>query len=295
MEKVSLLKGFFYSIISASAFGSLIVLVRLGYDCGMNVNTMLIYRFAIGAFVMGAILFLFKPASLRPSLRVLYKSMLVGGVLYTFQAYCFFSSVQYVSPSVSELLLYLYPACVTLLAAFVFKERLDLFKFVYISVILVGFVFVFHDALHSAFKLKGVFFGLMAMAIYSCYLLVVQVLIRNEDAMRFVFYTILFAAIGFFIVFGFPPVPSGYKQISIVLALGIIATVVAIGALFLAIKEIGSSLASVFSSFEPVVTIALSAVVLNIGLKGYQIVGAVLIITGVFLANLYHLLEGRGA
>ncbi len=292
MHRINLLKGFFYSLISAVAFGSLIIFVKLGYDYGLGIDSMLTYRFGIGAFVFAVLLAVVKPGSLKPSRRLLFKALFVGGVLYTSQAYCFFSSVRYVSPSVSELLLYLYPAFVTILAAFVFKEKITIFKAAYISVIMLGFVFIFHSALHSSLKIKGVIFGLLAMAIYSLYLLVVEIFVKREDALKFVFYTILFASFGFFAVFGVPPAPLSVGQIGVVVALGVLTTVIAIGALFLAIKEIGSSLASVFSSIEPVVTIFLSALIFDAVLKGYQLLGGVLIIAGVFLANLYHLLEG---
>jgi drug/metabolite transporter (DMT)-like permease len=163
----------------------------------------------------------------------------------------------------------------------------------YIAVILAGFGFIFKDALHSQLKITGVLLGVSAMIIYSVYLIVIQGFLKKENPLSLSFYTIVFAAISFSMVFGFPKGTPNEHQLLIILSLGLITTVISIGFLFAAIELIGSSLTSVFSSFEPVITIVLSVVVLGIGMNTYQIIGAILILIGVFMANIYHLASGE--
>ncbi len=293
MDKKLLLKGFVYSVISASAFASLVILVKIGYGFGLSTKDMLVYRFAAGSFFMFLFLLLYRPESLRITSGLAKKTLVTGGILYTLQSFCFFSSVKYVSPSVTELLLYIYPAFVTFLAAITYKEKITMFKVLYILVITVGFLFIFKNALHSEIEITGIAFGIAAMVIYSVYLIIIQNFLKDENPFSLTFYTIVFAAVSFGIVFGLPKSLPNKNQLFIILSLGIITTVISIGFLFAAIELIGSSLVSVFSSFEPVITIILSFLVLNIGIHGYQAIGAVFILIGVFMANIYHLMSGE--
>ncbi len=293
MKKTLALKGFLYSIISAASFGSLIIFVKLGYDNGLNTKEMLVYRFISGSLFMFLFILFYKAKSLKPTAKLIKKAILTGAFLYTAQSFCFFSSVKYVSPSVAELLLYIYPAFVTFLSILIYREKITLFKITYIAVIIIGFIFIFQDALHSKLKIIGVVFSISAMIIYSVYLIVVQRFLEQESPLSFTFYTILFASISFSVIFGLPTHPLAENQLLIIISLGLITTVVSISFLFAAIELIGSSLTSIFSSFEPVVTIILSFLVLGIGMNKYQIIGAILIITGVFMANTYHLISGE--
>jgi drug/metabolite transporter (DMT)-like permease len=289
MVNSKIFKGLLYSFISATAFASLAIFIKLGYSSGLDTKNMLFYRFVSASFFMFLFLLIKNPDSLKPSKTLIKKAIFMGGILYTAQSFSFFSSVSYVSPSVSELLLYIYPAFVSILAVLIFKEKIGLFKIGYIVVILSGFAFIFHDALHSQLRLLGVIFGLTAMIIYSIYLIVVQHFLKDENPLSLTFYTILFAAVAFSIIFHPKPKLPTMNQFAIIVSLGLISTVVAIAFLFASIDVIGSSLTSVFSSFEPIITILLSVVVLHMGMNNYQIAGAVLILTGVFLANIYHI------
>ncbi len=294
MKRASLLKGFIYSFISASAFASLAIFIKLGYNSGLSTKEMLVYRFTTGTFFMLIFLVFYKRETLKPTFGLLQKTFITGALLYTAQSFCFFSSIKYVAPSVTELLLYLYPAFVTFLATLIYKEKITLFKVIYIAIIMVGFLFIFQNALHSKLKMTGVMFGISAMIIYSLYLIVVQNFIKKENPFSLTFYTILFAAISFGVIFGVPKSLPNMNQLLIISSLGLITTVMAIGFLFAAIEIIGSSLTSVFSSFEPVITIILSFFILDIGMNKNQIIGAVFILLGVFMANLYHLMAKEG-
>lgn len=289
MEKSRIFKGLLYSFISAASFASLAIFIKLGYDSSLTIQQMLFYRFTFAAIFMFVFLIIKQPKSLKPTKKLIKKSVITGGFLYTAQSFCFFSSIRYVSPSVTELLLYLYPAFVTLLAIVIFKERLSFFKIIYIILVILGFIFIFNDALHSRLRLLGVVFGIAAMIIYSIYLIVIQQFLRDEFPLALTFYTILFAALSFLLIFHHGIGLPSFTQLKIIVSLSLVSTVIAIAFLFASIEIIGSSLTSIFSSFEPVITIFLSMVVLNIGMNEYQIIGAFLILTGVFLANLYHL------
>ncbi len=293
LKKEELFKGLIFSILSAFCYAFLAIFVKMGYLYGMDTTAMLTYRFLTGFAFMATTLLILKPRLLIPATYTIPKSFLLGFVIYTTQSFCFFYSLKYVSAPITELLLYLYPATVTALACIAFKEKLSLIKIAYITIMLTGFTFLFHDAFHSPLKATGITFGLGAMFIYSAYLIIIQKIIKNENPLTLSLYTLGFTGLSFLLFAHHPPLGSlNQHQILVLIGMGIISTSLAILFLYLSIELIGSSLTSIFSSIEPVITIFLSIAVLKTTMNTYQDIGAALIILGIFIANAYHRIKG---
>ena len=286
-------KGVVYSFLSAASFATLAIFVKVGYNTGLSTVGMLFLRFGFAVVLMGSYIAFFRGFKIGKNL--LFKAFITGGLLYPAQSFCFFSGIGYTSPNVAELILYLYPAVVAFLGFLFFKEALTPFKLFYIAVILIGFGFIFHDAFYSKLRFLGVLFSTAAMVIYSFYLIVVEKFVSDEDPVLFSFFTIFFAFIVYALI-GFNKLDLSFNfyQLIVGFLLGLVPTFLAIMFLFKSIEVIGSSLTSVFSSVEPVVTIILSSVFLHMWLNTAQIIGGVLILLGVFMANFYHLREEDG-
>jgi len=75
------------------------------------------------------------------------------------------------------------------------------------------------------------------------------------------------------------------NRIVIGLSLGVVPGVIAVTFLYIAIEKIGSAYACIFSSVEPVVTLAAAAIFLKENVVLLQIGGAVLIIAGIVIPN----------
>ena len=293
MEK-NLTKGVIFSIISALSFATLAILIKLGYNASLDTIQMLLFRFFFASLLMATFLAITKPKALKPKPKLLIKAFFTGTILYTLQAFCFFRGIKYTSPNVVELILYLYPATVTILSHFIFKEKINLYKALFIVIILAGFGFIFHDAFGQELKLLGVIFATLAMLIYSVYLIVIQLLIKEENPVSFSFYTILFAFFSFLLLsLRSFTLPRNIYHLMIGILLGLIPTFLAIMFLFMAIDVIGSALTSLFSSIEPVFTIILAYIFLHISLNQFQLIGGILIISGVIMANIYHVKKGK--
>ncbi|AEA34069.1 DMT family transporter [Hippea maritima] len=294
MERI--IKGGIFSILSAASFASLVVIVRLGYDTGLSTLNMLLLRFGFAVILMGGFFLIFKRETLKAKKSTLIKAFFTGSILYTLQAFSFFKGVKYASPNVVEFILYLYPAMVSVISRFVFKESFNFYKIFYITVILIGFAFIFKEAFHSKASLLGILFSSLAMVVYSFYLICIELFVKDENAITFSFYTIFFAFLSFLIINLFLGLPQFSSQkVFIGLLLGLIPTFFAIMFLFLAIDNIGSALTSVFSSVEPVITVFLSFFILHLSLTPNQFIGGFLILVGVFLVNIYHLRGSRYA
>ncbi|MDS0804785.1 DMT family transporter [Burkholderia cenocepacia] len=130
------LQGALYVALSAAAFGAMAIFGRYAYAAGVDVLGLLIVRFAIGGAVLAAIARQRRVA--WPRGRSLAPLVTMGALGYVGQSFCYFSALQHAQASLVALLLYLYPAFVTLLAAWWLGERLTRAKAVALVLCVAG-------------------------------------------------------------------------------------------------------------------------------------------------------------
>lgn len=161
------LYGIIMVAISATAFGVMPIFARFAFVAGANPLTVLFFRFFIAALIMLAYIKYRKLA--LPSGKTLAGLILMGGIGYVGQSFCYFTALTYASASLVALLLYLYPALVTILAVALFKEKIQGKQIMALIMALTG------TALIIGFEISGqaigVVLGASAALIYSCYII----------------------------------------------------------------------------------------------------------------------------
>ncbi|KAB1443435.1 DMT family transporter [Pseudodesulfovibrio senegalensis] len=289
-----MIQGLAYSVISAISFGMLVIFVKLGYRLGLDAVTMLQYRFTFGVTILFLWLLFRAPDQLRAKRKTVFRCGLIGIFIYPLQSICFASAAKYIPASTTALILYFYPVAVTLLSALFFGMRIDRTVVVSLMLVLGGCTLVFYDAFLQQMNPTGIALAFGAMATFSVYLIVVQALLRDEQPLRATLYVLLFACITYNVAGG----PQAYSQLTlqtmpIAFGLGLIACVFAVTFLYLAIEKVGSAYASIFSSIEPVATLAAAALLLEENVVLLQVGGAALIVAGIVLPNLQLLRAGK--
>lgn len=282
-----MIQGALLSLLSAICYGAMAVMAKAAYSLGMDTWQMLLSRFVFGVLLMGGWLALRDPGAFRIAPKKLAAIGLVGMFLYTTQSFCYFSSIKYISPSTTTLILYAYPAVVTLLSVPFLGLRLTRPLVYSLLAVSAGCILVFSDAFARGADPRGLALATGGMAVFSCYLLLCQLVMRNVRPKTATFYMILSTCVGFCLLHS----PSDLlrlnaPQLAMGVALGLIPTAMAVSLLFAAIERVGSAYASVFSSFEPVATIVFAAVFLGDPLIPWQIAGTTLILAGIALPNL---------
>ena len=106
---------------SAVAFGSMAIFGKLAYDAGVGVLTLLFVRFAIAAPVLWAMA-LRRGARRLADRRTLLAALAMGGVGYALQAGLFFTALERMDASLLSLILYTFPAFVTVAAVALGRE-----------------------------------------------------------------------------------------------------------------------------------------------------------------------------
>ena len=106
--------GVFFILISGISFGAAAIFARFAYEAGTNPITLLFLRFGIASICM-ILMMLIRHLPL-PRGQILFGLVLMGALGYVGQSFCYFTALTLVSAGLVALLLYLYPAILTLLA-----------------------------------------------------------------------------------------------------------------------------------------------------------------------------------
>lgn len=208
--------------------------------------------------------------------------MLLGGVGYVGQSFSYFTALTLASASLVSLLLYLYPALVTLLAAAVLKQRIDAFTLGALGLALAGSALVI--GVGGGGKPLGIALGLAAAFIYAVYIVIGSSVTPRAGAVPSTTIVILAAAVVFCVVAllqrpSFPGNVGGWAAAVAVAALSVAAIV----SFFEALEILGPADASTISTFEPVVTVILAWWALNETISIVQLVGGAMILAAVVM------------
>lgn len=269
--------------ISAGAFGSLPVFARATYDSGAEPLALLFLRFAFASVLMVG--WMVRSRRSWPRGRLLVGLALLGGVGYVGQSFSYFTALTLASASLVALLLYLYPALVTLLSAAVDRKRIDRGTAGTLLLALIGCTLVI--GVGGSGRPAGVMLGLAAAAIYAVYIVAGSRITPAAGAIPSTAVVICAAAAVFGVVAvatrpSFPGTTLGWSA-----AFGLaVMSVIAIVAFFEALERLGPSDASTLSTLEPVVTVVLAALLLGEEIMPLQMLGGALVLTaGTMLAR----------
>jgi drug/metabolite transporter (DMT)-like permease len=175
------------------------------------------------------------------------------------------------------LLLYAYPTLVCLLAAAFLHEPLTKRTLAVLAVSFIGTALTLGGGHGTP---TGIALGRAAAAFYSIYIVVGARELAGTDALASTTVVCLSAAAtlclaGLLREPHFPGIWWGWAAVA---AIAIVSTVIAIIAFFAGLKRVGPAVASIVSTLEPVVTVALAWIVLGETLSPIQLVGGALVL-----------------
>ncbi len=274
--------GVLLIVVSALSFGAMAIFARIAYEAGTNPVTVLFLRFTIAAIFMVAIMAAKDMAF--PRGRPLITLLCMGGLGYVGLSLAFFTALTMAPAGLVAILLYLYPAFVTLLATIFFKKPVTILTMVALSLTFGGTILIVGlDGGRGEFL--GIVLAITAAVLYSIYIIVGSKAISDVDAFAASTTVIIAAGVVFSAIVAvkgvkFPATSTGWVA---VLAIALISTALAIVTFFAGLKRIGPANASMISTLEPVVTIALAIIVLGETITMPKILGGVMILAAVAL------------
>jgi drug/metabolite transporter (DMT)-like permease len=266
---------------------------KLAYAAGVSSDALLLLRFTLAAALLGVLL------AVRPELRsgrsaaappsrpggltrrLVLTGLALGAVGYASQAGLYFAALERIDASLVALVLYTYPALVTVAAVLLGRERLTRARAAAVLVASCGTLLVLLGAGAVRFDRTGVALAFGAAAVYTAYILIADPVTHRVPPVPLAGLVMTGAAAalavravvtgGVDLHFG----PAGWLW---VVCIAVVSTVAAMLAFFAGLRRAGPSTASILSTFEPVVTTALATVTIGEFLTAAQLAGGLLVL-----------------
>ncbi|MEA1962272.1 MAG: EamA family transporter [Bacillota bacterium] len=283
-------KPYYMIATGATLWGLMGLFVQPFYNWGFSASELVAIR-ALSAFIIAvSYLVIFRRDLLK--IRVGDIGLFIGtGVLsIAFFNWCYFTSIQSLSLSVSAALLYTGPAFVTLLSRIFFAEKLTMGKVSALVLTCIGCSLVVGFLPNMQTSASGYYLliGLGAGFGYALYSIFGKIASNRYHPLTIITYTFLFASVAMV------PMSSLWEKASLFtqpvvlltsLSIGLIPTVFAYLLYTYGLAMIESSLASIAATIEPVVAVITGMVFLGDILTPWQGAGIILILLAVTLVQ----------
>jgi drug/metabolite transporter (DMT)-like permease len=273
--------GVLLVVTSGVTYGTVPIMAKVAFRTGVTLPELLAWRFSLAAALLW--IAVICTGGHLPDKRRVLPLVAMGVVGYTGQSAAFFGALQRIPASACALLLYTYPAIVTLAAAAIFREHLSARKIAAIVVAFVGTSLVVQSP-SSPLSAVGIALALTSACIYSAYVLTGSRIFANTPpiaAAATVMTATAFSFATFAQLTGQISVPTSVAQAVMLAAIAVVGTAVPVLTFVVGMPRIGPSRASIVSTVEPVVTVLLATAVLLEPLHPVQIAGAALVLASV--------------
>jgi drug/metabolite transporter (DMT)-like permease len=275
------LSGVIFVCISAVAFGCMPLFAIYAYAAGVDPVTLLFLRFLTAGLFMLLVMLVKK----IPFPRGISLAGLVGmgAIGYVGQSLCYFNALMLASAGLVALLLYLYPALVTVFSAVIFKEPVTRVKTLALLFALGGAILVIGPGWEG--QPLGVILGIGAALIYSLYILTGNRILRDVPVFPSSAVIMMSAGVAFGLLAAFQGLhlPVNLEGWMAILGLTILSTIIAILAFMAGMQRVGPTNAALLSTLEPAVTVTLAALLLGESLTMLKISGGGLILAAVLI------------
>lgn len=278
-------RGVLFCLASAASFGAMGIFGKLAYEQGVTVETLLAVRFVFAATALWLVVVLTgRLAAVRAvPRRDAALALALGGIGYSAQSGAFFAALDRIDASLLSLLLYTFPTMVAVAAIALGREPASWRTARALLLASVGLVLVLAGS--GTLDPLGTALGLTAALVYTTYILSSQGVAGRIGPLALTTFVCTGAAIT-------PTViglllggihlgavsATGYGWLT---AIALVSTVGAIALFFAGLPLVGPTAASILSTFEPVVTVALAFAVFGESLGPVQLAGGVLVLLAV--------------
>ncbi|PCI45521.1 MAG: EamA family transporter [Proteobacteria bacterium] len=282
--------GFVFAIGAALGFSAKAIFVKLAYTYNVDTITLLMFRmmFALPFFLIIAYL-----EERKEKRRISHKNMaliiLMGLIGYYLSSLLDFMGLVYISAGLERLILFIYPTMVVILSSFFFGKKIQKEAYIALALSYAGIALAMFNDIQIATEhvLLGSALVFASTLSYSIFLVGSGELIPKVGARRFAAYAMIVSCIAVFIHFALVRDMSAFEQPLEVygygLAMAVFSTVIPAFLLAAAIQHIGASKTSIIGGLGPIATIVMATVFLNEAISTAQILGAALVMTGIFI------------
>jgi drug/metabolite transporter (DMT)-like permease len=263
-------------------------LARFLYAEGMNITSVLFYRFGL-AWVIVAIVMMFRKESLSVSRRE-FLTLSALGVLFILSSTTLYTSFNLMPSGIASTILFTYPIMTAAIMTLVFRERLTLLTVLAIALSLVGVALLSFNDDGTTFSLLGIVLVLISALTYALYIIVVDKSPLQMSSFKINFYVLFYCALGnvvYALVSGqplmLPPSPTAWFWVS---WLAVVPAIMALVMMVYAAKYLGSTPTAILGALEPMTAVLIGVFVFAEPFSLRLSLGIVLILSAVTMVVL---------
>lgn len=285
-------KGILLAVISAICYGTNPLGALFLYEEGLNVNSVIFYRFAFATLFLAIFMLIQKR-----SFFVTFKELLILiflGLLFGISSISLFSSFLYMDAGLASTILFVYPIFVAILMAIFFKEKSSIITILSISLAIIGVLFLSGSDEANVSKI-GIILVLTSSLCYAIYIVIINQYLKLT-ALKVTLYSMLFCTITIFIHSLFTQSSNimpleNFSMWFYSIFLALVPTIISLLFLIKAIQIIGSTSSSILGALEPLTAVLIGVLIFNEIITFWLIIGIVLILLAVVMIILKSILE----
>jgi len=282
-QKQTFTKGYLLVLISAICYGLQPFFAHFAYNDGASPTGLLLARFSVAALVL--LLWLKAKGVPLPRPKVFFQSALIG-IGYAGAALGYYSASHSTSVSLAVILMFSFPAFVTLYSILVLREPTTKTRIASMLLALTGVLLATGIDLQG--DLQGILWALFAALSYGAAIVYGSHTAKPENPVASAWVILLAGMLTFACASAFqgadlPQTSDGWFA---VLGLATFATIAPIATFIAGSPLIGASTASTLSTLEPVVAILIAVSLIGEALPTMTLMGgALVLIAAVLLAK----------
>lgn len=278
--------GFINGTIAAASYGTNPLFAIPLYARGLNVNSVLFYRYAIAVLIYALWLKFVKKISFKITKKELLPIFALG-VLYSISSITLFSSFQFIEAGVACTILFIYPVIVALIMSIFFKEKLT--KTVIGSIFLtsIGILLLYKGKNGISLNINGIILVLFSALSYALYMIGINTIkpIQKINRAKLTFY-VMTAGLTVYIynILTTTPLQTLSTPSMWVFAIGLalFPTIISLETITISIKLIGSTTTAILGALEPLTAIFFGIIFFHEQMTVRIASGVILILIGVF-------------
>ena len=254
------LKGYLYGCISSASYGLIPLFAVPMMRKGMDIDSILSYRFACASLVM-CIMLLIRRVSLRITLKEFFLLALLGTVFASSSQFLFLG-YNYLTVGIASTILFTYPAFVALIMFLLYGEKTNLKTLAAIIVAFIGVALLYlGDGQTGPVSLLGVFIILLSSLSYGIYMIIVnKSKVKDMNGTKLTFYAMMFSSFIFTAKAlisnngTLAPFPD-FASILGLLSLAFIPTVISGITMVKSVHYVGSTTTAILGAMEPLTAV----------------------------------------
>ncbi len=279
-------RGYLLAAIASCTYGLNPLFAVPLYDIGLNVNSVLFYRYTAAAVVL-AIVMLLSKMSFRLHRREVVP-LVFAGILFAVSSLFLFYSYKFMDVGIASTILYVTPFFVAAIMAVFFHQRIPVVGIVCIAVAMIGIGMLSIKADSTIQNPVGIVCVIGSSLTYAIYMIIInKTCLNGMGIVPLTFYSIVVGVAVFAVFMDFfrdlAPLPMTYTAIYNVAGLAIFPTVVSILTMTVAIQDIGPVPTSILEALEPVTALMIGCLIFGESLTALNMAGVAVVLSAVTL------------